>query len=91
MSIARYLSKHRRFGIVVALALTLAALLWTSLAWRSPTPVAAQDATPVASPEATIGEAASEQPAGPTQMTVGFYLTSIYCLDQEAGTYYADF
>jgi hypothetical protein len=65
--------------------------LAAGLVWSSPAPVAAQQATPVASPEATVGEPAVEEPTGPMQVTVGFYLTSIYSLDQQAGTFYADF
>lgn len=51
-------------------------------------------ATPVASPAVDAATPAPDSggvPDEPIEVTVGFYLTSIYGLDQQASSYYADF
>jgi hypothetical protein len=51
----------------------------------------AQDGTPTSSPQASQEEVAVTTPAEPRQVTIGIYLTSIYGLDQQVNTFYADF
>lgn len=80
-----------RVHVLIIRALVILALAVAGAMWLA-SPAAAQELT--ASPEASpvaLEEPAAEEFTGVREVTVGFYLTSIYGLDQQASTYYADF
>jgi hypothetical protein len=53
--------------------------------------VNAQSATPAAADATPQPETGEPAPSGPIEVTVGFYINSIYGLDQQASTFNADF
>src|SRR5690349_21578951 len=90
--------EHIRVAGIVALLVAIACLIGTL--WSGTPSMAAQVSSPVApvstsnaTPVAPAGtpEATEPESTGPTEVTVGIYLTSIYALDQQSSTFYADF
>ncbi len=77
---AAYLNSLRNLWVLI---LFCGAVLFMTL------PAAAQ--TPEASPVAGDSSTEAAAPSEPVEVAVGFYLTSIYGLDQQTSTYYADF
>jgi hypothetical protein len=85
------LLRSRRVPLLAAIV-AIALLLAFAISFAATSRVSAQDAS--ASPEASPVAAEGTEETGPPelkQVTVGFYLTSIYDLDQQTSTYYADF
>lgn len=76
------------FAALVILAVCISGSSPSSVAARQ---VATPEASPAASPISEPDGASSLPNDGPIEVTVGFYLTSIYGLDQQASSYYADF